>query len=82
MSWSEISDPKEGVSYYTHTTLETPLGKAILEWKGWKEYPSYSVTIDGEYISEEYGTIDEAKEKVREYLTEKLNQLSTFLSDK
>lgn len=75
MNWSEISDPKGGVSYYTHTTLETPLGKALIEWKGWKEYLSYSVTIDGEYISEEYGTLDGAKEKVREYINRKAKSI-------
>lgn len=70
---------KKGVSHYTHITLETPLGKAILEWKSWKDYHSYSVIIGGVYISEEHGTLEEAKEKVREYLEKKKEELILFL---
>lgn len=79
MNWSEISDPKEGVSYYTHTILETPLGKAIIEWKGWKDRDDdKSITVDSEYIGTEI-TLENAKERVLQYLTGKSNQLITFL---
>lgn len=37
LEWSEVRQPIEGVSFYTHTEAETPMGIIRLEWKGWKE---------------------------------------------
>ena len=82
MNWTEPKPPTEGVSYYDHITTETPLGKVKIEWKSWKERPSYSITIGDDYIDTEYD-LEEAKELARSYLVKKHKELSDFLySDK
>lgn len=37
LEWSEERSPN-AESSYTHVVAETPLGKIVIEWKGWKEF--------------------------------------------
>lgn len=37
LTWSAPADPNADSSY-THVIAETPLGRIILEWKGWKDH--------------------------------------------
>ena len=42
------SDPRPGdgkVSSYDHVIAETPLGRILIEWKGWKEYDIRAATL-------------------------------------
>ncbi len=39
LSWSEERQPCADCRY-THVVSETPLGKIVIEWKGWKDYDS------------------------------------------
>jgi len=78
MNWTEEKSPKEGESYYNHCDLETPLGKFRIEWKGYKENPSYDVQLEGNYILTEYD-LNSAKEEVKKYLEDKQEQLNKFL---
>lgn len=78
MNWTEPKPPTEGTSYYDHITTETPLGRAIIEWKSWKYSPSYSITIGDDYIDTEYD-LEEAKILARNHLIEKHKELSDFL---
>jgi hypothetical protein len=78
MNWTEPSDPKQGISGYTHVTSETPLGQCLIEWKGWKQSDSYSVTIGNEYIGEGYD-LDDAKKLAKDWLIKKHNELSILL---
>lgn len=55
MKWTEPKPPAEGVSRYEHLTCDTPLGKAIIEWKGWKKHDSYSLTIGDEHVGNAEG---------------------------
>lgn len=80
MEWTEQKPPTEGVSHYNHITLKTPLGVIIIEWKGWKESPSYDITMGNEWLGCECD-LDSAKESAVSYLKEKQNQLNQFLSD-
>lgn len=41
--WSEEAEANEQVRY-NHTIAETPLGRFLVTWKGWKKYAS--ITID------------------------------------
>ncbi len=78
MNWTEESNPKEGVSYYDHTISETPLGKCIIEWKSWKENPSYDIQLNDEWIGCE-SDLETAKEAAKVYLVNRLNELKLFL---
>ena len=40
LDWSEHSPPDFGCGY-DHIRVETPLGRFLLIWPGWEEYPSY-----------------------------------------
>ena len=80
MIWSEISDPTEGVSFFTHTICESPIGRIIIEWRGWRELPDdYDVSINGDIFISYSVTLEDAKEKAKEYLENKYNELKIFL---
>jgi hypothetical protein len=78
MNWTEPKEPTKGISYYTHVTCDTPLGVCLIEWKGWKENDSYSVTIGNEYIGEGW-SLEDAKRLAKNWLTRKHNELSVLL---
>ena len=78
MKWTEESEPKEGISYYNHSYLDTPIGRYIIEWKSWKDSPSYDVYLKGEWIGTEY-SLEEAKNISQEHLIKKFNELKEYL---
>jgi len=82
MIWSEPCKPSENISYYDHVISITPIGTFFIEWKSWKEYDSYSITLKSltneEYIGNEY-TLESAKKKCYDYLLETHNKLKTYL---
>lgn len=78
MNWTEPKQPTQGVSHYNHVSCETPLGQALIEWKGWKERDSYSVTIGSEYVGEGYD-LDDAKNLAKEWLINVFKKLSMFI---
>lgn len=82
INWSEEKAPTKEIPY-THITGETPLGLMIIDWKGWKEAPSYEVTLKVEewipqQISVEYD-LDAAKLVAQTYLHIVYNSLDKFL---
>lgn len=78
LNWSEISEPKEGVSFYTHTIAETPIGKFKIEWKSWKESDTYSIMLDEQYIGDEF-ELEYAKERAEQFVKSKLEELQKLL---
>ena len=84
MNWTEPADPKNGVSNYTHVMCDTPIGRFLIEWKGWKERDSYSITLqhkDGysdSYITDEID-LDSAKDRCHEYLVKRFHELKKYL---
>ena len=76
--WTEPKPPTEGISYYSHVICETPLGRCLIEWKGWKKSDSYSVTIGNDYVGEGLD-LEDGKKLAREWLIKKHNELSEFL---
>ena len=80
MNWTPNRKAKQVVSNYDHTMLMTPIGEFIIEWKSWKTEPDYDITFrDTEWIGNE-NSLDAAKEKVRQYLNGKRDELVVFLS--
>ena len=45
LNWTEPAKPKEGVSSYDHVMCDTPLGKAMIEWKSWKDSPTMRINM-------------------------------------
>lgn len=78
-SWTNNEPPQEGVSNYYHTSLTTPLGKFLIEWKSWKDSPSYDIMLDDLWLGVEYDLL-KAKEFVNTYMLEKCNELIIFLT--
>lgn len=79
-NWTEPKNPTEGFSYYDHTICETPFGKLKIEWKSWKESPSYDVMLnDRDWVGVAYD-LESAKELARNYLVKKHKELSELLS--
>ena len=40
--WTEPSPPTDEIRYH-HTIANTPFGRFVITWKGWKEYESSTV---------------------------------------
>jgi hypothetical protein len=40
LSWTAPQEANEKIRY-NHTIAETPFGRFVLTWKGWKDYPIY-----------------------------------------
>lgn len=51
--WSENFEPTKGVSSYNHCLADCSFGIYRIEWKGWKDYPSYGIDFNEEYIGSE-----------------------------
>lgn len=78
MKWSEQKPPIKGICWYDHVTCETPLGQASIEWKSWKDFPSYSVMLNGNYLGEK-DSLEDAKKFTREHLLKVYCELRTLL---
>ncbi len=82
MKWTEPAPPTANVSWYDHILCDTPLGQAKIEWKSHKDYPSYSISVGDEYLTELYDDLETCKLWVTSYFIEKVEQINTFLYDK
>ena len=80
MIWTDPKPPTANQSYYDHVTSETPLGKCIIEWKSWKENPSYDVEINNKWICCVYN-LEEAKEAATSHIRNKYEEFRTFLGE-
>lgn len=58
--WSAATPPNADSSY-DHCECDTPLGRAVIEWKSWKRYPGFVLEMAGEHLGC-FDTLDEAKE--------------------
>lgn len=60
--WSKPEKPNAECSY-DHCMAETPWGKYQIEWKSWKDYPSFLVeTPKGEILTQGDDNLDSAKQ--------------------
>lgn len=78
MNWTDPSPPTIGVSDYDHTMCATPIGMVKIEWKGWKHTSNYDVFLD-EYHIGVVGSLDDAKNKAKEFLLRVHQDLSDFV---
>jgi len=78
MNWTEPKSPTDGESYYDHVKCVSPLGLIKIEWKSWKESPSYDVSLDDNWIGQE-NSLKEAKKLALDYLTVVNITLNKFL---
>lgn len=77
MNWTEPSKATPEIPY-DHVTCETPLGLAIICWKGWKFSDSFSVEVGDTYV--DVGVdLDDAKRIAKGYLIGKFTELGDFL---
>lgn len=52
--WTEPCGPTEGMCHYDHVVAQTPFGRFLITWKGWKthQWP----TVDETPWGDEYGS--------------------------
>lgn len=62
LEWTEPAKANDEVRY-DHTKAETPFGRFLLTWKGWKEYPDYGFdeTPWGEAEYKDWNTVADAQ---------------------
>ena len=78
MNWTE---PKPPTKDENHVKLISPVGVFTIECKGWKEYDDYFITLNAYTFIGRTNTLDEAKEVVKQYLTNLKNELENFLNE-
>ena len=78
MKWSKEKPPTKDVSYYNHTICETPFGNFVIEWKGWKETPSYTISLEGQYVDTAF-TLQEAKQIANDYLVTLVDRMNQYI---
>lgn len=76
LEWSEEAPPNKDISY-THVIAETPMGRIVIEWKGWKEYPNFDTNMPwGEYIAYLGFDLESAKEAVQKAWSEMVSKMT------
>ena len=77
LSWSREQQPNTEIRY-NHVISVTPTGNFTIEWKGWKEYDSKAVYLDGWYL-ESFSTLEEAKEFAYDHLKDLHGKIGELL---
>lgn len=81
LKWSEEREPDNGkTSYYNHVMVDTPLGKIMIEWKGWKIADGRVVYLDGYYICVGNDT-EEAKRMAEYYIVTQYLKIKEFVTN-
>jgi len=76
--WTEQRKPNNDCSY-NHCIAETPFGRFLLTWKGWKEQPADSMGFDetpwGDVWYGYWGSVEGAQKEAEDMLLEKIKLL-------
>ena len=73
--WTEPAKSDGGKnSFYDHVKCNTSLGDFQIEWKCWKDYDTYGLYFNGEYVASLY-TLDEAKQKAFDHIKKKIEEM-------
>lgn len=48
--WTDVQEPNSEICYH-HIKAKTPFGDIVIDWKGWKDFPSYDISADFEKTS-------------------------------
>jgi hypothetical protein len=67
LKWSDEKPPNENCPY-DHCTAETPFGRVLITWKGWKPRYATAVTADETPFSGYFGcwnSVEEAKAQIQ-----------------
>jgi hypothetical protein len=76
-----VAAPPDRNCPYDHVTAETPLGVYSIEWKGWKDHDSKSISLSGDYVGEG-SSLDDAKQEATKHFQQKvLACLASELND-
>lgn len=68
LEWSEPAPPGPACCY-DHVVAASPLGEFRIEWKGWKEYDTPCVYLDGEFFdTPAASTLDAAKAVAQDHV--------------
>lgn len=78
--WTQPEPPTEGVSNYNHVILRTPVGEFRIEWKGWKETPSYDITLNEGWVDSK-PSLETAKHCVESHLLKISKSLNEFINN-
>lgn len=77
LCWTDPSPPNGQDRWYDHVIATSPLGEFVIEWKSWKEYDSYTISLNGDYINTSVD-LSGAKGLAQEYVRNKLLELIDF----
>ena len=58
--WGPVREPNEGCRY-NHCEAQTPFGRFLLTWQGWKESPWYSTEEAPWAVWLSWSSLEEAK---------------------
>jgi hypothetical protein len=77
LQWTDNMPPSEACRY-DHCIAETPFGRFLITWKGWKEYDSPTVdeTPWGDWYAA-FNSVDDAKAACQQGMNERLTRCGT-----
>lgn len=70
--WTDPQEPNNEICY-DHVISTTPFGDITIDWKGWKDYPSYCIHM--EFTQDGYVGSHDSLEAAMELAEEKWNDL-------
>ena len=78
LRWSGETQPNEEVPYH-HVIAETPFGRFLVTWKGWKEYdsPTIDETPWGEFLGA-HSNLEDAKEAAQLAFDQRVTEAVTL----
>lgn len=72
LDWQGPFPPGQGTNkYYDSLEANTAFGVIDISWKGHKQFPSYDVCMDDDYVGNSF-SLDDAKEIAVRHLKEKI----------
>ena len=83
LNWSTPSPPNEKY-HYDHTIAETPFGRFLLTWKGWKDNPGYGFdeTPWNEIEYHDWDNVEEAQRWAEQEIYRKCRDLLGINNEK
>lgn len=82
LNWTPELQPNEDCRY-NHFTADTPFGRFLITWKGWKKYddPVAEETPWGEFYHPHASTLEQAKVNCEQEFTRRLMLCFTDASE-
>lgn len=66
--WTDVQEPNSEICYH-HIKAKTPFGDIVIDWKGWKDFPSFDISwnIGKFHYFDTVSSLEEAMDAANDY---------------